>query len=93
MMKELTKKEIEEKGKELAERCIALEQLQLKNKDKRKKLKEAEVSIESEISALALQVETGKIEVADQVDAFEDTKSSKRKLSAVEDDEEPEEKH
>lgn len=94
--KELTKKELEEKGRDLAVMVRQLEELQTKNKEKKKKLKDAEVVIEEEIAELALQVETGHIEIDDQVDAFDDAPKKKGRLAAVkppEEEPEEEEKH
>lgn len=89
--KELTKKELEEKGKELAGLVIQLEKLQDKHKEKKKQLKDAETDLEEQIAILAVEVETGNMEIDDQVDAFDDKPKRKGALTSVKPPEKEEE--
>lgn len=68
--KKLSKTEIEERGKDLAETVGKLEKLKVKHKDQKTSMKDKESELESKIHKLAVEVETGEEFIDAQEDLF-----------------------
>lgn len=69
--KKLTKEQVEERGKDLAETVGALDKLKAKHKDQKSKMKEKEVELQSKITRLATEVESGEEMVDSQLDLLD----------------------